>query len=92
MAALVRVVLTDQGDVLEAELECPMGTPMREAFLNSMLAYLRQVRAEPGAVVFAIDRIEPSHIDGVAITCVCTPCVIYAHTVDASGIPAGVSS
>jgi len=93
MVALVRVVLRDQGAViLDAELECQMGMPIHEAFLDCMQAYLLKVEAEPGAFAFAIDSLKPSHIDGVAITCVCTPCVIYGHVIDASGIPAGVSS
>jgi len=68
-----------------------MAMLMNEVFLDCLQAYLRKAEAEPGAFAVEIDSLQPSHMDGVAITRVCTPCVIYGHAVDASGIPLGFS-
>jgi len=50
-----------------------MGMLMNEVFLDCLQAFLRKAEAEPGAFAFEIDSLEPSHMDDVAITRVCTP-------------------
>jgi len=90
MAALIQVIIKDKGIVsFNASREWPMGMRMKEVFLHCIRAYLLKTKAEPGAFRFEIERLEPSHMDGVPITHVCTPCVIYSRVVDASGIPEG---
>jgi len=91
MAALIQVIIKDKGIVsFNASREWPMGMRMKEVFLHCIRAYLLKTKAEPGAFRFEIERLEPSHMDGDAITRVCTPCVTYARVVDASGTPEGL--
>lgn len=90
--ALIQVIIKDKGVVnFDASIEWPMGMRMKEVFLHCIRAYLLKTKADPGKCRFLIERLEPSHIDGVAITHVCTPCVIYARVVDESVMPVGLA-
>ena len=93
--ANVHLIIEDQQGIvtLNAKLKWPMGMRLKEVFLHGARAYLLKIGTEPGAFRFEIDEVVPSHIGCVALTRVCTDCIIYGHAVDfAEGSPAATVS
>ena len=83
MTVVVQVVFeTPQYDAAMRH-ECPEGLPIGMVFRNILDHFWLALRTEgiPAPSAFRVMSIEPSHIDGVPITHVWTPCIICARAV-----------